>query len=245
MTEGAAGKESDFLKADIACLNPQALHATLISSVGNHCQVWRTSKRDENPSPEIQEEDPAYLEFVIKYPVIHYSDSEIRLLARHYRLLKQQLDDIIPDALFFISRINGRRNICVLAKAVNIWFNIANPQFEEEAIPLLKEYPKARNQLERFITTVDALRNSDSPRLIDLYGLDNLVLDNNREIRFVDSFDVFFFEDMIELFQDTDPELQMKIDISLERLVYLKKILVIAKATAAASKKTTESQPAD
>ena len=233
MTEGAAGKESDFLKADIACLNPNALHATLISSVGNHCQVWRTSKRDDARVPLIQEDEPSYLEFVIKYPVIHYSDSEIRLLARHYRLLKQQLDDIIPDALFFISRINGRRNICVLAKAVNIWFNIANPQFEEEAIPLLQEYPKARNQLERFIRITDALRDSDNPRLLDLYGLDNLVLDNNREIRYVDSFDVFFFEDMSDLLQDLDPELQMKIDISLQRLAYLKKILAIANRTVA------------
>jgi hypothetical protein len=235
VTEGAAGKESDFLKADIACLNPQALHATLISSVGNHCQVWRTNKRDDKPLLEIQEDEPAYMEFVIKYPVIHYSDSEIRLLARHYRLLKQQLDDIIPDALFFISRINGRRNICVLARAVNIWFNIANPQFREEAIPLLQEYPKARNQLKRFIATADALRNSDDPRLLDLYGLDNLVLDNNREIRFVDSFDVFFFEDMIDLFQDDDPELQTKIDISLERLAYLKEILAIASRAAGTS----------
>ena len=232
--QGADGKESDFLKADIACLNPQSLHATLISSVGNHCQVWRTSKRGELQA-RTQEEEPAYFEFVIKNPVIHYSESEIRLLARHYRLLREQLDDIIPDALFLITRINGRRNVCVLARAVNIWFNIANPQFRDEAIPLLQEYPKARNQLERFITTADALRNSDNPRLIDLYGLDNLVLDNNREIRYVDSFDVFFFEDMIDLLRDADPELQMKIDISLERLVYLKQILAIAKRAAAAS----------
>jgi hypothetical protein len=236
---GAAGKESDFLKADIACLNPRALHATLISSLGNHCQVWRTSKRDDERVPLLQEEDPAYLEFVIKYPVIHYSDAEIRLLARHYRLLRRYLDDIIPDALFFITRINGRRNICVLARAVNIWFNIANPQFQEEAIPLLQEYPKARNQLERFITTADALRHSDNPRLIDLYGLDNLVLDNNREIRFVDSFDVFFFEDMIDLLKEEDPELQMKINISLERLDYLKKILAIANREATAGSKST------
>ena len=228
-TEGTAGKESDFLKADIACLNPKALHATLISSLGNHCQVWRTSKRDELRTPLIQEDEPAYLEFVIKYPVIHYSDSEIRLLAQHYRLLKEQLDDIIPDALFFIARINGRRNICVLARAVNIWFNIANPQFQEEAIPLLQEYPKALNQLERFIAVAEALRTSANPRLLDLYGLDNLVLDNNREIRFVDSFDVFFFEDMMDLFGDADPELGMKINISLERLAYLKRILAQAK----------------
>ena len=97
----------------------------------------------------------------------------------------------------------------------------------------MQEYPKARNQLERFLNTADTLRASDNPRLIDLYGLDNLVLDNNREIRFVDSFDVFFYEDMIDLLRDDDPELLMKIEISLERLAYLKKILAIANRAAA------------
>jgi hypothetical protein len=227
--QGAAGKESDFLKADIACLNPNALHATLISSVGNHCQVWRTNKRDEKGPPEDPEQAPTYFEFVIKNPVMHYSEAEVRLLARDYRLLKQHLEDIIPDALFVITRINGQPNVCVLARAVNIWFNIANPQFEEEAVPLLQELSKARNQLARFVGAAEALYQSDNPRLLDLYGLDNLVLDNNREIRYVDSFDVFFFPDMLDLLEEVDPALEIKLEISRERLTYLHKILRLAK----------------
>jgi hypothetical protein len=221
--QGADGKESDFLKADIACLNPESLHATLISSVGNHCRVWRTSKKAKP-----MQEGAAYFEFVIKFPMIHYADSEIHMLARHYRLLKSQLDDIIPDALFLVTRINGQRNICVLARAVNIWFNLANPHNEEEAIALLQESSRARDQLARFISTAEGFRASDDPRLIDLYGLDNLVLDNNREVRYVDSFDVFFFEDMPHLFDKPDSELETKIQTSVERLQYLKRILDIA-----------------
>lgn len=227
--QGAEGKESDRLKATIEGLNPEALHATLVSSIGNHCQVWRTSKRNE-PA----DKGSAYTEFVIKYPVIHYAETEIHLLARQYRLLKEKLDDIVPDALFMITRINGERNVCVLARAVNIWFNIANPHNEEEAIALLREYPKARNQLHRFIVAADAFRQSDNPRLIDLYGLDNLVLDNNREIRYIDSFDVFFFEDMANLFGESDPELETKINISRKRLAYLKQVLTIANKSTSA-----------
>lgn len=227
--QGAEGKESDRLKATIEGLNPEALQATLVSSIGNHCQVWRTSKRNE-PA----DKGSAYTEFVIKYPVIHYAETEIHLLARQYRLLKEKLDDIVPDALFMITRINGERNVCVLARAVNIWFNIANPHNEEEAIALLREYPKARNQLHRFIVAADAFRQSDNPRLIDLYGLDNLVLDNNREIRYIDSFDVFFFEDMANLFGESDPELETKINISRKRLAYLKQVLTIANKSTSA-----------
>jgi hypothetical protein len=54
-------------------------------------------------------------------------------------------------------------------------------------------------------------------------------LDNNREIRYVDSFDVFFYQDMLGLLGESDPELEMKITLSLERLAYLQKILAIAK----------------
>jgi hypothetical protein len=221
--QGAEGKESDRLQADIKGLNPETLQATLISSEGNHCQVWRTSKRNKTA-----DEGSNYIEFVIKYPVIHYAEAEIRLLAKQYRLLKETLDDIVPDALFMITHINRQRNVCVLARAVNIWFDIANPQYEEEAIALLKKYPKARNQLQRFIITAEAFRQSDNPRLIDLYGLNNLVLDNNREIRYVDSFDVFFFEDMANLFAESDSELEIKLKTSRERLTYLKKVLAVA-----------------
>ena len=221
--QGTKGKESDRLEADIAPLKPESLHATLISSLGNHCQVWRTSKRT-NPA----EEGSSYTEFVIKYPLIHYDEMEIRLLAKQYRLLKEKLDDIIPDALFIHTHINGERNVCVLANAVNIWFNIANPQNEEEAVALLRENSKARNQLHRFVETARSLQHSENPRLIDLYGLDNLVFDNNHEIRYIDSFDVFFYEDMLDLFEHSDPELELKISISRDRLTYLEHILWIA-----------------
>lgn len=220
---GTEGKEYDRLEANIEGLNPESLSATLVSSIGNHCEVWRTNKRniaDNDGSP--------YTEYVIKYPVIQYDETEIKLLAKQYRLLKESLEDIIPDALFIITRINGRRNVCVLARAVNIWFNIANPQNREEAIALLRVNPVALNQLRRFVDIARSLYQSNNPKLIDLYGLDNLVLDTNHEIRYIDSFDVFFFEDMQHLFGESDPELEMKIQISRDRLTYLEHTLTLA-----------------
>ncbi|MCU7806565.1 MAG: hypothetical protein KZQ73_01650 [Candidatus Thiodiazotropha sp. (ex Semelilucina semeliformis)] len=219
------GKELDRLLVDIACLDYKQLRASLISTTGSHCEVWRSSKRHEPLDGDDQ--GASYTEFVIKWPLAHYSESESRLLARHYRLLKETLDEVIPDALFVITKINGTKSVFVLAKAVNIWFNIANQQNEEEAVRLLCTNPKSRIQLARFVRAANTWRTSDNPRMIDLFGLDNLVMDTNREIHFLDSFFVFFFEDMFHLIDNSenDKELKDKLEVSVKRLTYLEHLL--------------------
>ena len=224
-TQSGGGKEGDFLAVDVACLNPETLHATLVSSAGSHCEVWRTSKRDSS-----EERSDPYVEFVLKYPRGDHSKAEIAALARHYRQLKSALDDVVPEAIFFVTEIDGRPNVCVIARAVNTWFNIANPQNREEAIELLKAHPKAGNQLGRFLDRAKEWRASDDPRLIDLFGVDNLVMDIDREIRYLDSFFVFFFEDMLELLPEPDDDLEHRIAVSLERLAYLDEILSAAQS---------------
>jgi hypothetical protein len=132
-----------------------------------------------------------------------------------------------------VSKINGRPSIFVLAKAVNIWFNIANQQNEEEATRLLCRYPKARIQLARFVKAAQAWRKSDNPKMIDLFGIDNLIMDTNREIRFLDSFFVFFFEDTFHIIDgfEEDSELKDKVELSIKRLRYLEHLLLTAKET--------------
>ncbi|MET0026197.1 MAG: hypothetical protein ABW101_01065 [Candidatus Thiodiazotropha sp.] len=220
-----SGKETDQIVVDIACLDHDRFRATLISTIGSHCEVWRSSKRHEELVDG--ETETSYTEFVIKWPLSEYSETETKLLARHYRQLKETLDEIIPNALFVITRINGRPSLVVLARAINVWFNIANQQNEEEAIQLLCANPKARIQLSRFVNAAQAWRKSDNPRVIDLFGLDNLIMDTNREIYFLDSFFVFFFEDTFHLIEDDedDSELADKVNISIRRLNYLEDLL--------------------
>lgn len=227
--ESPPGKELDRLLVDIACLDHKQLRASLISTTGSHCEVWRSSKRSE--SGQEDEQETAYIEFVIKWPLAQHTASEARMLARHYRLLKETLDEIIPDALFVITRINGTPSVFVLAKAVNVWFNIANQQNKEEAIRLLCANPKSRIQLARFVRAARAWHESDNPRMIDLFGLDNLIMDINREIHFLDSFFVFFFEDMFHLIDasENDSALKEKLDISIKRLTYLEHLLELVR----------------
>jgi hypothetical protein len=223
-------KETDQIVVDIACLDHDRFRATLISTIGSHCEVWRSSKRlEEIVDHEIE---TSYTEFVIKWPLSEYSEKETKLLARHYRQLKETLDEIIPNALFVVTRINGRPSLFVLATAINVWFNIANQQNEEEAIQLLCANPKARIQLSRFVNAAQAWRKSDNPRVIDLFGLDNLIMDTNREIFFLDSFFVFFFEDTFHLIEDDedDSELADKVNLSIRRLNYLEDLLARVKA---------------
>ena len=220
--EGVEGREEDRPALDIACLNPGCRRAALISTTGNHCQVWRGScKRRFRSGGE------SYMEFVIKYPLDSYSDADVRILARQYEQLRDALGNIVPRAMFVISCIDGQPNMFVVARAVNVWFNIANPRNREEAIGLLRENPVARAQLAHFVNTAYKWREGPNPRVIDLYGLDNLVMDNQRRIRFVDSFYVFFFEDMLHLLGgQPDLDLEEKIAVSLRRLAYLDDILV-------------------
>lgn len=223
------GKELDRLLVDIACLDYKQLRASLISTAGSHCEVWRSSKRKTGSAEE--EIDTTYIEFVIKWPLAHYTETEARLLARHYRMLKETLDEIIPETLFVVTRVNGVPGVLVLARAINVWFNIANPQYQEDAVRLLCANPKSRIQLARFVRAAKAWRRSKNPRLIDLFGLDNLVMDINREIVFLDSFFVFFFEDMFHLVGNSEEDvlLKEKIDIALKRLAYLERLLKLVK----------------
>ncbi|MCG7983096.1 MAG: hypothetical protein JAY90_10150 [Candidatus Thiodiazotropha lotti] len=226
-----SGKETDQMVVDIACLDHSRFRATLISTIGSHCEVWRSSKRHEKLIDG--EIETTYTEFVIKWPYTDYSESETKLLARHYRQLKNTLDEIIPDALFVVTKINGRASVLVLAQAINVWFNIANQQNEEEAIKLLCANPKSRIQLSRFVKAAQAWRKSDNPKVIDLFGIDNLVMDTNRDIHFLDSFFVFFFEDTFHLIDgaEEDTELADKVNLSIKRMNYLERLLEQVKAS--------------
>lgn len=218
------GEDEDRPSLDIACLDPRCRRLALVSTTGNHCQVWRGSRKDgAGADPE------GYVEFVIKFPRDRYDGQDARILARQYRMLRDGLGEIIPEALFVMSCIDGRPNLFVVARAVNIWFNIANPLNREEAIGLLRSSPIARDQLTQFLKQVTAWREGSNPRMIDLYGLDNLVMDNQRQIRYIDSFYVFFFEDMLHMLGgEPDYELEEKITVSLKRLAYLDEILALS-----------------
>lgn len=222
--EGQAGKEEDRWALDVACVSPNYSYAALVSTTGNHCQVWRSMLKRP-----LERGDDAYIEFVIKFPVDSYTFADARILNKQYRMLRDALGDIVPEALFVISCIDGKPNLLVLARAVNIWFNIANPRNSEEAVGLLRDYPMARAQLATFIAQAYRWREGDNPRVIDLFGLDNLVMDNQRQIRYIDSFYVFFFEDLLHMLGgEHDYELEEKIQVSLSRLKYLEDILAMS-----------------
>ena len=222
--DGTGGRDEDRPSLDIACISPQHRHAALVSTTGNHCQVWRSTLKRR-----ADDLNDSYVEYVIKYPVDSYGLADAGILVKQYRLLRDALGEIVPEALFVMSCIEGVPNLVVLARAVNIWFNIANPSNREEAIGLLRDHSMARAQLATFVRQARRWRAGPNPRVIDLFGLDNLVMDNRRCIRFIDSFYVFFFEDLLHMLGgERDFELEEKINVSLQRLAYLEDILAMS-----------------
>ena len=211
-------RENDRISTRIECLDTENLPAALISTRGAHCKVLQTGgykkKRKSSPGKD----------YVIKMHMLSCSRQESELYYRDYRKLRKRLGDIIPSALFVRTRINGEHNLLVIAYNYTPWFNIANPANEEDALPLLGKYRKAYKQLDAFVAAAKEWREQEG-KLIDLWGVDNLILDKNQQIRYLDSFEVFFYEDMLHILNEPGPELEERIAISAQRLDYLEFLL--------------------
>lgn len=208
---------------DIGCLDIQGIPLTLISTTGFHCRVWQSTVIIVNGNEKIA------IDYVIKKYLGPCSLPEIALLYRDYQEIKNQLGEIVPTARFVATGVDGMESVIAIAETIYPWFNIANPANEEEAIPLLQRLPKAQAQLERFIAAARAWQALPYPKIIDLYGLDNLVLDRNHDIKYLDSFSVFFLEDLLTLVDQPDDGLRERIDISLKRREYLEYLLAEAR----------------
>ncbi|MCW8944544.1 MAG: hypothetical protein OQL27_07195 [Sedimenticola sp.] len=218
-------KEDARLPSDIACLDTDKLRVTLISTVGAHCDVWQTA------GYHFEKEKNRTFDMVIKRHTLTCTPTEAKIYRRDYAQLKNLLHDIIPEAIFVRTRVDGEHNLLVFARAFTPWFNLANPAVAEDAIPLMAKLPKARRQLTLFIEAVKRIHTVEQ-KVIDLYGLDNLVLDKNKDVRYLDSFEVFFHEDMLYLIDDPCEDLREKITVSLRRLEYLEDMLAKAEALA-------------
>lgn len=213
-------EDSDHIGSRVACLDTSGLLATLVATAGYHCDVWRSM------GIVVRNGERAPLDIVIKVYRGACSLAEAGVYHNQYRLLKAALGEIVPEAVFVATKVDGVPSIIVIAESITPWFNLANPANEEETVPLLRRLPRVRAQLGRFLTA--ARRWQQNGRVIDLYGLDNLVLDRTDTLRYVDSFEVFFFPDMLELLDELDEALRRRIELSLARLDYLDYVLAAA-----------------
>ncbi len=207
--------ETDRLPSSIRCLDAQSHRASLISTTGFHCNVWRIS------GTLVRDAERSTLDLVVKHHLESASWGDVRVLNKEYRMLRDALGDIVPRAIFVRTVVGEEANVIVVAQAVKPWFNLANPANESEAIPLVRRLRMARVALETFIGAATHWYDEDG-RVVDLYGLDNLVLDVDRKVRYVDSFRVFFYEDLLHIIDEPDPDLAERIRISIARLEYLR-----------------------
>ncbi len=207
-------RENDSIDDRIDCLRTDRIPATLISTSGYHCEVWRAA------GTIIRSDERRHMDIVIKTRRSGCTWPETRVIGREYQRLRGALGDLVPDTIYIATRINGSYSVVALADAINRWFDVANPSNEDEAVPLFQRLRRARDDLELFIEQADAWDRED--RVIDLYGTENLVLDSNRHLRYIDSFGVFFYADLLNALDEPDPGLAQRINISRQRLDYLR-----------------------
>lgn len=212
-------RDTDRIPQDIACLETERMPAVLMSLTGYHCEVWQTRGRLVRDGQQVG------LDVIIKCHKTPCALAEVRMLHADYRRLRTSLGNIVPRATFVATLVDGQPNVVVLAEVVQPWFNIANPTNEADAVPLLRRLTVARRQLATFVTAARAWYAGPEMRVIDLWGIDNLVLDRAQRVRYIDSFRVFFFADMLHLLAEPDPDLRERIELSLLRLDYLEHLL--------------------
>ena len=210
------------LPVEIACFDTVNMPATLISTTGYHCDVWRIIRR------RAAGRQSAGIDFVVKRHLQPCTLREFEIMQREYQLLSVALGNIVPKAWFVATRVSGELNCVVIAEPVNPWFNLANPAYEEEGIELLRRHRRAQDQLRRFLAAARTWDELGEGRVIDLWGLDNLVLDVNRQVRYIDSFRVFFHTDMLHILDEADPELEERICMSRQRRAFLQHILSLS-----------------
>jgi len=210
---------SDRIPGRIGCLDTARLPATLISDAGNHCRVWRQG------GGFVQDGQRIDSDLVIKTFRQTCTFAEARTYRREYQRLRDALDDMVPTTVFAYTQIDGEPSVIAISETVSTWFNIANPHNESEAIPLLQRMTRTREDLRRFLDAAQRWHEAEDPKVIDLWGVDNLVLDRNYRLRYLDSFGVFFHESLLYLLAEVDYDLKAKIDLSLWRLAYLRHLL--------------------
>lgn len=208
-------RENDHIDHHIACLQAERIPAALISTTGYHCEVWRSTLGIWRDGVRRSED------LVIKVPREPYSTQEAALLYRDYRRLRDRLGAIVPRTRFVITEIDGVPSVIAICAGVSRWFDIANPAHEEEAVPLLNKLRRTRADLQRFVEAADAW-DTHEDRVIDLFGLENMVLDRSHRLRYLDSFRVFFHSDMLHAIDNVDDNLLQRIELSRLRRDYLR-----------------------
>ena len=210
--------ETDRVPAKVGCLDTENLPFTLVSTAGFHCDVWRSI------GVIVRGDQRAPMDFVLKRYKRPCSLAEIRVLGKEYRTLKTALDEIVPTARFVATQVDAKPSVVVLAENCTPWFDLSHPGNEDEALPLLRRKARAKAQLADFTHHARRWMEEDS-KMIDLGGTENLVLDKDYGVRYLDSFHVFFYLDMLHLIDEVDDSLTFRIEVCIRRLEYLERLV--------------------
>lgn len=201
----------------VPCLDQSGV-LTLVSEAGFHCDVWQTHLRRKVDEIRVVED------LVVKCHRGPCDRGYVRALRREHERLRNRLSEIVPPAIFVVAEVDGESSTVVVSERCQKWFNLANPGHEADLLPMLDRMPRAKDQLRRFVRAAMEWRDDGDSRIIDLVGEDNLVLTTARELRYIDSFDVFFYPDMLTMFDIQDDDLVRRMEVSLERIDYLERV---------------------
>jgi len=211
------GREADRLAADIPCLRLRHMPFALVSTSGFHCEVWQSIVAFVGHGERTE------LDFVLKRYLRPADLAQVRVLNREYRTLRGALGEIVPETVYIVARVDGEENVIALCETCTPWFDLANPGNEDEALPLLERHSRALADVARFAAAARAWYDREE-KLVDLFGTENLVLDRAYRVRYIDSFHVFLYADVLHALPEHDHDLAARVEVTLRRLEYLERV---------------------
>lgn len=169
------------------------------------------------------------MDFVLKVGNQRAVLPQVRVLSKEHRTLRDALGDLVPPATFIATTVNQQPRALVLADACEPWFDLGNPANESETVPMLARQPRILRQLSDFAAVARRWLDEEG-KLIDLVGVENLVLERGGGVRYLDSFHVFFYTDMLNVIDEVDDGFLLRIEQSVERLAYIERLVLAARS---------------
>jgi hypothetical protein len=169
------------LSEKVPCISPEASIRKNTRS-GSHCENYHAYSHG-------LDDETGHI--YVKKSFSFVSDDDLHKYKQEYDEIKSRLGETVPNATYIRAKVGQTLGALVLAKPIQITTDILPEQNRPYILEVLKSNPQTRQQLKDVLDAFDEWL--EKGKILDLSddGEGNLVLDENQNLHYIDSFDVF------------------------------------------------------
>lgn len=171
--------KSPNLSEEVPCISPKAFIRKNTRN-GSHC---------ENYHAYTQGDKTAHTYVKKSFSLI--SDDDLNRYKKEYDEIKLRLGEIVPNATYIRAKVGQTLGALVLAEPIKITTDMLSEENKPYILEVLKSNPQTRQQLEDLLDAFDEWLAKGKVLDLSDNGEENVVLDENQNLHYIDSFDVF------------------------------------------------------